>query len=133
MTIYVIEKVLLHTLLCGSKKKKKATCVQMLCAMYILLARLFRHLSISFCCHINLYADIVVYKYVAKPFLYVIVYNNIFYNNQSPGSYPFTCLSFKSNIHEWKLFFFHPRVSQSISRGQQFSPLQLMFENYQNL
>ena len=23
MTIYVIEKVLLHTLLCGSKKKKK--------------------------------------------------------------------------------------------------------------
>ena len=41
MTIYVIEKVLLHTLLCGSKKKKKkATCVQRLCAMYILLARL---------------------------------------------------------------------------------------------
>ena len=39
MTIYVIEKVLLHTLLCGSKKKK-ATCVQRLCAMYILLARL---------------------------------------------------------------------------------------------
>ena len=40
MTIYVIEKVLLHTLLCGSKKKKKATCVQRLRAIYILLARL---------------------------------------------------------------------------------------------
>ena len=38
MTICEMGKVLLHTLLCGSKKK--ATCVQGLCAMYILLARL---------------------------------------------------------------------------------------------
>ena len=37
MTICVMGKVLLHALLCGSKKK--ATCVQGLCVIYILLAR----------------------------------------------------------------------------------------------
>ena len=53
------------------QQKESNMCPRVMCNIHI-ISKIFRHLSLSFCSRINLYAAIVEYKYAAKHFLYVI-------------------------------------------------------------